>query len=374
MPKPMEHSTADCGGRFVRIYQRPNRTGAVVPTGYLCNRCHTYRPDELPVTSKNELRPAVEAIATEISLLLWDRQVERRFEGIVHGNAELLTAAQQNNPFLVGVRRWWATSAALVVRRHVDGDGLNTLRGVVEALVGLETPFDPGSAEVFRADLARLEAISSRFGPHLNALLHGVPSGNPVTFNDLYDAIDALKEIAQRAYARITNISRRLDPVAQFDWNDIFTRPWIADDVQAAYELGTEGVPYDALFLSNDEGSALAHVALQVRSNSDGSAEIIAVNDGKAAALDACVFLPYAATVIDIDELAVGASVSATLSPELAHQVTGQAVIEFADIYDTTYREYADVVVPSGRVRKLSRVAFRVGGRIVSRNPFAIAR
>jgi hypothetical protein len=299
-----------------------------------------------------------------------DRQVHERVAGMVRSNEDLLRAAQTGNPFLQGMRRWWAISAALALRRHLDGGTRSSLRDILEALAALEEGelgrprFDVGK------DLGTLQKLSERFGPYLNAVLYGAQSGgaeaNP-TFADLNDAITEVATIAGRVYAAVTNVSRRMEPVVQFDWTEIFRQPWIPDNTPMADVLGEAGVPYDALPLTKTDSQHLPRLGLRIVTLSDGHREVSVTNDGRAPALDVRVFLPYNRTVVDVPELAVGMTTAAYIQPQHPLRAYGQAVLEFADVHDYIYRQYADVDLDMPRVRKLSRTPYRVNGRIVER-------
>src|ERR1700686_2263853 len=196
----------NCSGILVRVYERPVRSGPVTAIGYLCKICRTFVPDGGVVTNNTDLRPAIDVVVTELTSLLWDRQVNDRFAGIVRANPDLLAAAQKGNPLLGGVRRWWATSTALILRRHVDGAGPQTLRSVVEALSALGE--ESGRAP-FVEDLRQLEAISDRFRPYFNILIHGAVAGAPnatLTFDELSEAIDTVRDVAQGAYVAIATV------------------------------------------------------------------------------------------------------------------------------------------------------------------------
>jgi hypothetical protein len=370
------HESASCHGNLVRVYERPLRASAVIPLGYVCSVCRAFELDEEVVKAANELRPAIEAIAVELTTLLLDRQTHERFAGIVRSNEELIAAVQQGNPFLQGVRRWWATSAALTLRRHLESGSTNGLRGAIEALSNLECDGSPAADPgTFATDLERLERIADRFRPYLNTLIHGAaidPFGSSLTFNELNEAISSVGDIAQRAYAAITNVSRRMDVVVQYDWTAIFKRPWIQDDTEMAYVLGKPGVPYDALPMSAADAKEQARLLACIELDNYGSGTLRATNVGKQSALDVRVFLPYARTVIDVNEIAPGDSTSRVLSPELTATISGQAVFEFADVHDRVYRQYANVDFPTARMRKLDETPYRVSGRIVDPAVFGV--
>jgi hypothetical protein len=372
MRKPKIHDDANCFGTLVRVYDRPDRSGSFSPIGYVCRRCRLYLPDPTAIMTLADLRPAADALANEISSLLLEKQVHDRVAGMVRSNSSLLYAAQTGNPFLQGMRRWWATSAALVLRRHLDGGTRNSLRDLLEALAALPDEEVAGPRFDFAEDLRDLEALSARFREYLNNLLHGSlavpPPENVPTYSDLNDAIDTIAGIAGRVYAAITNISYQMDPVIQFDWTKIFREPWIADNTPMAYSLGAQGVPIDALSLELSESQQLARLGLQIGALRDREREITVINEGPTAALDVRVFLPYNRTVVDVPELASGAKTMSMVpaqSPPKGYK--GQAVLEFADVHDRIYRQYADVDLDLARVRKLSPMAFRVSGRIVER-------
>jgi hypothetical protein len=87
-------------------------------------------------------------------------------------------------------------------------------------------------------------------------------------------------------------------------------------------------------------------------------------NVGVRRAIDVRVFLPYVRTVIDVGKLDVGEVASEWITAGVASTIYGQAVLEFSDIHDQVYRQYADVSVSSEIVRRLTK-PFRVTGRIV---------
>jgi hypothetical protein len=371
MPKPRLHGEADCPGTLARVYERPDRVNAVVPIGYVCNVCRIFIPDEAPVMSIADLRPAVEAVAADVTTLVLDRAVHDRFMGIVRQSPALLTAAQTNNPFLNGVRRWWSTATALTLRRHVDPGGSGTLRAIVEELANS----DLERKAMFATDVKELDRISKRFRIYFNALIHrpDLGTGPTLTFDDLGAAVETVQAIAQRAYAAVANVSYRMDPVVPFDWTAIFKEPWLPSDVQMAYDLGTPGVPYDGLPMTIEEQKAQANLEPVPRLHPDGTADVVLRNVGSQAALDVRLFLPYARTVIDAPEIAVGASVvSTSISGELLYKTNGQIIVEFADIRDRIFREYADIVLADQRLRRLSG-PYLVKGRIVDPQVFSVA-
>jgi hypothetical protein len=371
MRMPILHNDAGCLGKLVRVSSRPERTGGMNPIGYVCDTCQLFLPDGAPMTKLSDLRPSIESAVNELTTLLIDRQVHDRFEGVVRENKSLLASAQQGNLFLQGVRRWWATSAALILRRHVDGGTTQSLRTIVETLAGFDEKLGPSASPRtrFSDDLRELTAISESLRPYLNSLIFGSSAelrGPALTFNDLGEAIETVRKIAERAYANITNISLLLKPTILPNWTEIFKYPWIGNDDPMAYTLGEEGVPYDALPMTELDAQQQARLDIQIEARKDGSRRFAVANVGQLPALDVRVFLPYASTVIDENEIEPGKSVVCTISPAVASTVSGQAVLEFADVHDRIYRQYADVGLQAGRVRKLSRVAYRVGGRIVA--------
>jgi len=108
--------------------------------------------------------------------------------------------------------------AAITFRRHLDGGGTNSLRGVVDALANQErdgsTASDP---DAFASDLALLERLAERFRPYINTLIHGTAfdPASSMTFNELNEAIGKVRDVAQRAYVAITQVSRRMEVVIQ---------------------------------------------------------------------------------------------------------------------------------------------------------------
>lgn len=369
MPKARPHSSADCYGTLIRVYQRPERSGAVVPFGYVCSACRQFIPDEVAVTSIAEFRPAAEAVANEISRLVLDSAVHERFAGIVRSNDALLTAAQGNNPFLNGVRRWWATTTALTLRRHLDPGGTRTLRSIVEYLAA----DDPHGDGAFAADLEVLDRLRERFGPHFNALIHTTESSSSLTYAELSAAVDTVRAIGERAYAAVTNVSRRMNPVVQFDWTAIFQEPWLPSNVEMAYDLGTPGVPYDALPMTRSSADSQASLEPSAQILGDGSASVCLKNIGVQSALDVRLFLPMARTVIDVPELRPGETVMSTpVRAGLVPEIAGQIVIEFADLRENVFRQYADVSLASTRLRNLSG-PFHVTGRIVAPQAHGVA-
>jgi hypothetical protein len=310
-----------------------------------------------------DLRPTIEAVAADVNSLVLDRTVHDRFMGIVQENAELLTAAQTNNPFLNGVRRWWSTTTALTLRRHVDPGGTGTLRAIIDVLA----TEDEARRATFAADAQELERISVRFRPFFNALIHRLDPGTApsLSFAELGTAVETVQGIAQRAYAAVTNVSLRMDPAVQFDWTAIFKEPWLSSDVKMAYNLGTPGVPFDGLPMTLEEQRGQANLEPTARIHPDGSADVVLKNVGAQSALDVRLFLPSARTVIDVPEIAVGASIaSARITGNLIYETNGQIVVEFADLRDRIFREYADIALDSQRVRRLSG-PYLVRGRIV---------
>ncbi len=310
-----------------------------------------------------DLRPAVEVVAAEITNLLWDRQVHERFAGIVRSNDLLLAAAQRGNPFLQGVRRWWATSAALVLRRHVDGGSDYTLRAIVQELADLDANSAP-------SDLRQLETVSERFRPYLTNLIHGpAASQDPrLTFNELNEAIDSIGAIAQRVYATVTNVSLRIEASPMFEWTEIFESAWIQDTAPMAYTLGDRSVPYDAIPLPQHDVPRLPKLGFSASPRPDGSCALVVKNLGAQDALDVRVFLPYAKTVCDVEIIRPGQEELCVVAPSLARLARGQAVLEFSDSDHQVYRQYADVDLADGRVRRITAVPFRVNGRIVASN------
>jgi hypothetical protein len=306
----------------------------------------------------------VESVAGEITGLLGDRQVHERFAGIVRENPALLNAAQSGNPFLQGVRRWWAISAAILLRRHVDGGRRDSLRDIVESLLDLPDAELSRPRENFAEQLDQLEQISDQFRPYLNAIIHGTTGlQETVTFNDLNDALTRVGAITESVYAAIANISRVVEPSIISDWTSIFQEPWILGTSEPAYALGAPGVPYDALPMSKSEMRAEAELELSF-SHSGEQVLTYVKNVGVRRAIDVRVFLPYVRTVIDVGKLDVGEVASEWITAGVASTIYGQAVLEFSDIHDQVYRQYADVSVSSEIVRRLTK-PFRVTGRIV---------
>ena len=329
--------------------------------------------------SISELRPAAEAMSAELSGLLWDRRVHERVAGIIRSNPRLLAKAEAGNPYINGVRRWWGIASALVLRRHVDQGTQGSLRWLVERLVAFDDDVTGSSPSTVTADhkddLNRLERISVRFRPYLNAAIYGsgVPDSVLVTFNDLQSAIDEIAEIGQRTYKAVTNISRRFEPVEQFEWTEIFEEPWINNVGEGhAYVLGEEGVPYDAVAMTTEEARGVARLVLKLNPVPGNRVLAVATNDTETAALDVRVFLPYLRTVIDTPEIPPHSQVEnaarwhPTDNPKFGW---GQAVIEFADVFDNIYRQYADVDFINGRVWRLTQ-PYHVKGRIVAPRPY----
>lgn len=382
MPAPPRHDPAVCPGDLARVYERPGRSLALRPLGYVCTICRTFVPDEdTEMPSISDLRPAVEAVAQELIALLWDRRVNERVAGIVRANPDLLASAQSGNPYLTGTRRWWSISTALVLRRHIDAGFPRTLRWIVEHLAALEGRTSLTSVGSFKGDLERLEALSVRFRPYFNAIIHGggtgISSPAAVTFNDLLEALDVVRDVGQRAYSAITNVSYSLEAVEQFEWTEIFKQPWIEPHVELAYELGEPGVPYDAVPLTKIESTKGARLIVEFQKSRKAGELIIEVsNDTRTDALDVRIFVPHLSTAVDAPEI-VGEGLQRFVvpwlddgDPRFGH---GQAVIEFSDIHDNVYRQYADVDVRGARVRRLSPVPFRVQGRIVAPSSFVHA-
>jgi hypothetical protein len=367
MPKALIHDRAGCEGTLIRVYERPERSGSVKAMGYVCNLCRVFIPDEVPVTKLEDLRPAADAIAREIMTLSLDRGVYERAAGIIRENGALLAAAQSSNPFLNGMRRWWAVSTAVVLRRHVDG-GEGTLRAIVDALAEL----DPDRRQQFQADRSELENMSVRFRPYLNDLIHGTQSPevqfseSPMTYGELSSAVESVRVIAERACAAVRNVSMRLDPVVQYDWTAIFCEAWIPANVDPAYNLGDPGVPFDAEPLTRADRDQQANLTPAGHVLPDGSVSISLRNDGQKEALDVRFLLPYERTVIDLPKLPIGGTVTtATFSAQRASPINGQAVIEFCDVRGRVFREYANVFLHGGHFRDL-RGPYLVRDRIVA--------
>jgi len=367
MRKPLVHDSGGCYGTLIRVYERPERNAAVKAMGYVCHLCRKFIPDEVPVTKLNELRPAADAIAREIMTLSLDRSVYERIAGVVRENSTLLASAQSGNPFLNGMRRWWAVSTAVVLRRHVDG-GEGTLRAIVSALAEL----DPDRRLQFQADRAELEGLSTRFRPYLSDLIHGTQSTDvqysesPMTYGELSSGVEAIRVIAERACAAIRNVSMRLDPVVQYDWTTIFCKAWIPSNVDAAYNLGDPGVPFDAEPLSRIDRDQQASLTPEGHVLPDGSVTISLLNEGKKDAFDVCFFLPYERTVIDLPKLQVNGTVTTAAFPtQRAAEIDGQVVIEFCDVRGRVYRQYANVFLRDGHFRDL-RGPYLVHDRIVA--------
>lgn len=365
MRKSRIHREGDCGGTLERIYRRPAGGGSLEPIGYQCDLCGAIVEEDTAVERLAQLRPAVESVAAEITALLADLQVHERFAGIVRESPDLLQAGQ-SNPFLQGVRRWWAVYAAIMLRRHADGGRRESLRDIAESLVNLPDSELTRPRDVFASYIKTLEEISDRFRPYLNAVIYGgaVPLQSAVTFNDLNHALKELGEVTAGVYAAVVNISRATNPTIIDDWTSIFRKPWLSEE--QAYPLGAEGVPFDAMPMSKGESDRQAELDLRIHVGEAGWVTVEIVNVGKSRAIDARLFLPYARTVIDVEKLDVGDSAMQRVRPQLAVSIYGQAVLEFSDSHDHAYRQYADVNLPSGMVRKLSSPAYRVTGRIVA--------
>jgi hypothetical protein len=371
------HNQAGCDGRLVRVSERPGRNESLIPVGYVCKSCGMFIPDEGAMKTMPDLKLTIESVASEIQNLLLDRQLYDRYVGIVRANDTLMAAVQRGNFFLHAVRRWWAVSAALTLRRQIDGSQGSTLRSVVEALADESNQFGlpVESARRFAADLTELQMVSDRFRPYLNRIVHGAgpSSANSLTFNDVGDAIDTCAKITQRAYAAVTNISLLLQPVVVDEWTDIFSLPWIANDTPMAYNLGAPGVPFDALPMTEHEARDQARLDAFVNRNVSGGIGFDIANVGKRGALDLRVFLPYAGTVIDLRELPPGKRASGVVKAPRSTIVVGQAVLEFVDKNGAVYRQYADVCLSDGTIRNLSKIAYKVSERIVAPGPAGVA-
>ena len=312
--------------------------------------------------SLRDMRPAADAMAAEISTLALDRAVHERFVGIIQQNPGLLTAAQHRNPLLNGVRRWWSTTAAMTLRRHVDPGSSTNLRALVEGLA--EDESDSRHAQ-FQVDIETLGGINRRFRPYFNALVHQAePVAEKLTFDDLGETIDVIRRIAERAYAALTQISYEMNPVIQFDWTAIFKEPWLPEVAQA-YDLGTDDVPADALALTRAESEMLAYLRPEISLHRGGAGHVELENIGRQVALDVRLFMPIAQTVIDVDEVAVGAKVGSRAFPSDLGLRSAQIIVEFEDLQGRVYREYADITLSSLRMRNL-RGPYLVKGRIVA--------
>jgi hypothetical protein len=377
-----KHAEADCPGTLARIYERAGREAGFSALGYVCTACRKvmFDEDQLEMPTLTELRFPMESVANELMDLFVDSHLKDVSSSIVRNNPKLLASAQNGNPYLLATRRWYAVASALVLRRHIDSGTPNSLRSIVEHLAKLEHAGETRTlpaAGGFDSDLERLRALSARFRPYISAVINGGHQSQGLTYDDLDAALDEVRQIAQRAYATITNVSLLMTPSVSPGWTDIFEEPWIRTNFPTAYEVGAEGVPYDALPLGREESSNNARLTLRLQCMRPNQVATSVENDGGAEAIDVRVFLPYLRTVIDVRRLEVGKVThsrtewdpSYNQNPKFGY---GQAVLEFEDAFGRIFRQYADVDIEDGLVRKLSPTPFLVKGRIVAPGPAII--
>lgn len=328
----------------------------------------------------DELRFPMEAVANELMALFVDSRLNDVGSSIVRNNPKLLASAQNGNPYLLAIRRWYAIASALVLRRHIDSGTPNTLRSIVEHLAELERAGETKTlpaAGGFDSDLDRLKALSARFRPYISAVINGGHQSSRITYDDLDAALDEVRQIAQRSYATIMNVSLLMTPSIASGWTDIFEEPWIRANVPTVYEVGGEGVPFDALPLSKEESSNNGRLVLRLQCMRPNQVAVSVENDGAAEAIDVRVFLPYLRTVIDVPRLEAANVTHSRIEWDPSNNQDpkfgyGQAVLEFEDAFGRVFRQYADVDIRDGLVRKLSPTPFLVKGRIVADGPAAI--
>ncbi|HVM95517.1 MAG TPA: hypothetical protein VMT89_03960 [Candidatus Acidoferrales bacterium] len=377
-----KHAQADCPGTFARIYERAGRGAGFSPLGYICTGCREviFDEDHLEMPTLDELRFPMESVANELIGLFADSHLNAVGSSIVRNNPKLLASAQSGNPYLLAIRRWYAIASALVLRRHIDAGTPNTLRSIVEHLAQLERAGETRTlpaAGSFGSDLDRLKALSARFRPYISAVINGGHQNAGLTYDDLDAALDEVRQIAQRAYATITNVSLLMTPSIATGWTDIFQEPWILANVPSAYEVGAEGVPFDALPLTMEESNNNARLVLRMQCMRPNQVAVSVENVGAAEAIDVRVFLPYLRTIVDVPRLEVHKETHTRVEwdpnydrePKFGY---GQAVLEFEDAFGHIFRQYADVDIRDGMVRKLSPIPFLVKGRIVAPGPAVI--
>lgn len=119
------------------------------------------------------------------------------------------------------------------MRRQVDGgDDAETLGRVLYEMnrhsgdataAGLDS-------DAVKADGERLRSRTELVRRHVNRhLAHADrrPPAELATLKDVHDAIDLLGETFQRTYGALTGEHWELEAVIQYDWQEVFTMPWL---------------------------------------------------------------------------------------------------------------------------------------------------
>lgn len=200
----------------------------------------------------------IHEILVEAQNLLTSQSIYHQYLEIVKANSEI----QQPPRFHNWVRKNYATSIAMHIRRELgeDNDEVSLAKllceiksnsrlitkqihaelykgsnaegyadATFESLAGLGESFDGGIA---KTDLKKLREIGKHIQNYAtNRLAHSLlsqPLIEPPTYDDLDKFIEEYHQILKRYVCLFTGSGYpSLTPVPQYDWEEIFTKPWI---------------------------------------------------------------------------------------------------------------------------------------------------
>jgi len=164
----------------------------------------------------------------ELTQMYTFRYVYRQVAEIIKENGKLPASE-----FFALIQTGYSHSQALAVRRQVDaGDDAETLGRVLHEMC--KHPHDATAAgldiEAVRADAERLKSGTENVRAHVDRLLaHSDrrPLAKLATFKDVHDAIDVVGETYQRTGTALTGELWELETVLDYDWQGVFTVPWL---------------------------------------------------------------------------------------------------------------------------------------------------
>jgi len=178
----------------------------------------------------------IEAIKTDLQNTLINRHIFKRTQEILKANTEL-TGPSTFNEFLA---RNYIAGAAMGARRHIkSGDDSISLMGLLEDMrdnceLEASALYKAIKKEEVEKDIIQLDAISKSIEDfadkriaHLDPReLKGLP-----TFGELHECMDHMAELVKKYLLIITGAGyTQIEPVFQYSWEEIFTKPWIKAD------------------------------------------------------------------------------------------------------------------------------------------------
>lgn len=203
-----------------------------------------------------------EKIMQDMIRLHGSRQIYKNYVGILDQNPAIATEGVVFHNWIVDN---WITFTAMTIRRQADKnpkyDDTISLAKLIEDIAAnpevltreyhislYEKPDDDfwkgmasnsftehaGSGEFFdpeiaNADLKKLDAVSLKVRQlATRSIAHSSTKPMPtITFDEVHACIDTFRELLQRYVLLLTAGWNLVDPVMD-DWQEIFTRPWIA--------------------------------------------------------------------------------------------------------------------------------------------------